>query len=334
MQLASLSAGASSPGETPDLDESRPDERAARVGLWFAGLQLSFEGPRTVLEHLARVPLAVVESSRLEGVAPQPADASRVAFASLSCRVIAATGHDVAGPGWALGSRGIHWQCHEGGGMAVTQRARARWQSGAAGFSAEATVVPSQRAAEGLLLSLASALLHRAGGAILHCASVELPEGVVAFVGPSGSGKSTACRHVSGASQFSLDRLAVVPVAGEAGLAATWLACPLPGGTPFEPSLPTARSRARPLQAVFRMRQADHGCRLGKCSTSQAVALLRESAFHAGSGGGAELELLAQLERLALSLPVANLHFSLGTSLGPLLRRWLSGGEPWPGEPA
>ena len=326
----------------------------ARVGIWFAGVRLTFEGPRTVLEHLARVPLAVVESSRLERIAPQPADDSRVAFASLSCRVFAATGHDVAGPGWALGSRGIHWQWHEGGGMAVTQRAEARWQSGPAGFSAEATVVPTQRAAEGLLVSLSSALLHRAGGAILHAASIELPEGVVAFIGPSGSGKSTACRHVSGASQFSLDRLAVVPLVGqtrsprrarptdlghealvsEAGLGTTWLACPLPGGTPFEPSLPTSCSRARPLQAVFRMRQVDRGCRLGECSTSQAVALLRESAFHAGPGAGAELELLAQLERLALSVRVANLHLSLGTSLGPLLSRWLSGGEPGQGESA
>ena len=127
MQLASLLAGASSPGEAPCPGETPgPDETPARVGIWFAGIQLTFEGPRTVLEHLARVPLAVVESSHLEGFAAQPADASRVAFASLSCRVFAATGHDVAGPGWALGSRGIHWQWHEGGG--TTHGARTAWR--------------------------------------------------------------------------------------------------------------------------------------------------------------------------------------------------------------
>ncbi len=307
---------------SPFLTALRTTE-AWQARVWFAGIQFTFEGPRTLLLHLSQSPLAVAiaEARVVNATAPQPArpDLHHLpSFARMTCRVSSAHGEDWVGSNCSLGPRGVVWQWEQDTGFAVTQQARAHWRLGPPGWEGKAILSPDPRAADGLLTALASALLHRAGGAILHAASVALPIGVVAFVGPSGAGKSTACQHVSEARPFSVDRLAVVPSASDG-----WMAYPMPGGTPSESDSLGGAASGVPLCAVLRIRHASRGCWIENCSASRAVALLRQSAFHAGQDPGAELELLAILERLAGRFPVATLHLSLGTSLGPVLRRWL-----------
>lgn len=320
---------------------------AAKLGLSFAGVHFWLEGPEGILSSLAEVPLALRLSALPAGVAePGGMLAQHSAHAVRPAGLVKV--RCVLDPAWRvsarsraeLGPRGVAWHWGAGGGHALTQHAEVRWRLGEGGeVCAEATLSASPRAAESLLTALASALLHRAGGAILHAASVELAGGVVAFVGPSGAGKSTACEHVVGARQFSLDRLAVVPAPSAAGVSAGWMAHPLPGGTRSQRGLPDAISLGRPLLAVLGVHKAPSGCELSVCARGQAVALLRAAAFHANRQPGAELELLAHLERLARELPVGGLHLSLGTSLEPLLSRWLvdagagrdlhvAGGEP------
>jgi energy-coupling factor transporter ATP-binding protein EcfA2 len=164
-------------------------------------------------------------------------------------------------------------------------------------------------------------LLHREGGAILHAASVELDGAIVAFVGPSGAGKSTACRHVAGATLFSVDRLAVRPAPGLPE--PMWVAHPLPGGTRSPADLASSAEGWRPLAGALRVHQAAEGAHIRSVGTAAAVALLRQSAFQIGAEPAAETELLASLERLATHVPVARLELALGASLTGELRRWL-----------
>jgi hypothetical protein len=231
--------------------------------------------------------------------------------------------------------RELHYEWRDGAEHGTAWGASARISMAAGEFSADASLAPSRRAGQNLLQMLAYALVRRSGGAVLHAASVELPkEGVVAFVGPSGAGKSTACEHVAAARFFSADRLAVVPGASPSPTSLGWSAHPLPGGTPLVDTLPASESAGRPLRAVLRIRQAQSGCWFEPCRGSRAVALLRESTFRVTRAAQSEAEQLSRLERLARALPVGELHFSLGTPLGPLLRSWFRDGTLGRGGPA
>jgi hypothetical protein len=290
-------------------------EESARLQVSFAGIHFTFVGPAPLLARVESTPRVMVLTDAAVGVEAESG-------VNVWCRLDAGIVAD-GGPRSGLGGRGVEWHWRGNCGEARTQHASARWERRAQRITAEATLAPHRRAAEGLLMVLAGALLHRAGGALLHSASVELPDGIIAFVGPSGAGKSTACEQVEGARQFSFDRLAVAPVERDAG-GRSWRAYPLPGGTPPSSDSPEPGSGGRPLIAILRVRQAAEGCWVEPCSTSQGVALLRESAFHANQGPATELELLELLEQLSLDVPIANLHFCLGTSLGPALSRWLT----------
>jgi hypothetical protein len=276
--------------------------------LFFAGIRFAFEGPAVLLEALAHVPCTHSSTGWAS-----PGDGG---VAHVCCAVAPLAGLELAG-GDPLARR-LEWAWQGGRALLRSRHARAELHGAAEGARAEARLTPNRRGAESLLTGLAAALLHRSGGAILHAASLELPEGVIAIIGPSGSGKSTASRQLDSGRVFSVDRLAVAPRSQD------WHAFPLPGGTRSPLDLPPATSARAPLRAVLRIRKAASGACLEPCSPAQAVALLRQSAFHSGYDAQAERELLAHLERLSDTVPVANLHSSLGTMLGPVLGRWLA----------
>lgn len=287
-------------------------------------MHFTFEGSDESLQAIAQAPMALrlTDFPRTSTGAAMQSGWDLAPVTRLRC-LLHAPGP--VGLGGALPqSREVAWEGSEQSGVVTARHAEAHWERGADGLRAEARLsAATPRAAESLLTALGAALLHRAGGAILHSASVELPEGVVAFVGPSGAGKSTACEHVVGGRHFSLDRLAVAPEA-DARSTRRWVAHPLPGGTPSDKSLPPSVALGRPLLAVLEIHKAPDGCELKMCSKSRAVALLRASAFHANRRRDVEIELLCHLERLAREVPVAELHLSLGTSLEPILSRWLA----------
>lgn len=283
----------------------------------FAGLCFALEGPGSLCADMLRASRVGHESA----VSPSAPAELRVA-----CELILlAEGAARRVPARA----GTRWEWSGDEGELVTRFGRARVWREARGFGAQVWVSSDPLAAHFMLSGLSSFVLHQAGGAILHAASVELDGGIVAFVGPSGAGKSTACQHVEGARLFSLDRLALTPSGTEdegvtgGGL---WLAHPLPGGTLPNPPIAHSTARELPLRAVLRIHQASEGAWVEPRCAAQAVALLRESAFQTGQRPSAELELLGLLERLASAVPVAGLHLSLGTKLRPLLGRWLASG--------
>jgi hypothetical protein len=281
----------------------------------FAGIHFTLEGAAESLERFVAVPRALL----LDGRQPTPGQAP--ALAHVICRVLGGEAPGTA-PDTLLRTREVDWAWDGDTGLATTPHAHVECQLHSGGARAEVSLGPGRRAAESALIALAAALLHRAGGGMLHAAAVELTGNVLACVGPSGAGKSTACRQIQGASFFSWDRLAVAPVAGTSGQV-QWMAYPLPGGTPPDPGALQAGSHGRPLRGVLRVRRSHEGCRLEKCSAGQAVALLRESWFNAHRGALGELELLGRLERMARAVPVTNLYFALGASLEPPLRRWI-----------
>jgi hypothetical protein len=238
---------------------------------------------------------------------------------------------------WRAGGDGV--DPHAGEGEVLTRFGCASVAERSTGTVARVWLSEDPRAAHLVLSGLASLLLHRQGGAILHSASVALDDRVLAFVGPSGAGKSTACRHLAEAELFSVDRLAVLPVPsrasapgasnpGVASAHAMWFAHPLPGGTRSEADLPSAPERWLPLAGVLRVQRPTPSSAAGSAhvraiSGAAAVATLRESAFQIGSEPSSEAELLAVLEALAFRVPVARLELSLGACLTPALRRWL-----------
>jgi hypothetical protein len=283
--------------------------------LCFGGIWFSFLGAPELLEYVAR---GAELPDRPQAVRPDPK--SRI-FARVRCRLAPAAIPELPGSPHGPETRTVSYERREGAEHAFAWGANAEILGGDGEYSADVNLAPSHRAARNLLALLAYALVRQAGGAVLHAASVELPEGVVAFVGPSGAGKSTACLHVDGAQFFAADRLAVVPTAGSA-----WSAHPLPGGTPLTAPMPVSTSAGRSLRAVLRIRQAREGCWFEPCRGTQAVALLRESTFRTAQTPQPEAELLSQLERLAGATSVGKLHFSLGTALGAVLRGWLSDG--------
>ncbi|HKO91727.1 MAG TPA: hypothetical protein VJU61_11265 [Polyangiaceae bacterium] len=302
--------------------------------LQYAGLGFSLQGPDDLLARFARV-----VSYDAGTVASSPArpggklDVEPLALATLECRL-----HEASPPTRRLESaseRGwLRWEWTGQEARVWTLSAEARISRRGADFSVELWLPRGDRAVQTLLGGLSSAVLHALGGAILHSASVYLDGGVIAFVGPSGAGKSTASRQAHG-SLFSIDRLAIAPLppAGASGRAplqgpSGWMAYPLLGGTLLDPGLPRAPSAWLPLHAVLRVHQAAHGCRVETCSPTGRLALLRESTYLGGHGASTELELLSRLERLSAEVAVARLHFSLGTSLTSLLRRFISQSPP------
>jgi hypothetical protein len=210
----------------------------------------------------------------------------------------------------------------------ATRSARALvWKaSGKDEYGAEAWLPPDSREATTLVGALSSAILHDAGGLLLHTASVLWESQVVAFLGPSGAGKSTACRQMRGAPLFSLDRVAVMP--HEPGALASdtssWFAYPLFGGTALDPGAPRAKPAWTPLGALLQVQQAPGIAHVERRWGARAIASLRESVFIGATDPEAELALLTRLERLRLDVPVGRLHFALGSCLVAPVSRWLS----------
>lgn len=234
--------------------------------------------------------------------------------------------------GAAEGPPRITWEWGREQGELRTRFGGARIRQENGGWVARAWLAPAPPAASFVLSGLCAMLVHRQGGVLLHAASVVLGgsrPGVLAFVGPSGAGKSTACGLVQGAAMFSLDRLAVLPsrtarLEGAAAAAATpWLSHPLPGGTASVGDMPSTAPRWLPLLGILRVVQHRGTSFVAPCSGASGVAALRESAFQAGVGPGAESELLATLDALGGAVPVGRLHQSLGFGSEPLLRGWL-----------
>jgi hypothetical protein len=224
----------------------------------------------------------------------------------------------------------LRWRWQSGTAEISTRSARAVvWRADGA-YAAEAWLPPCSRDTTTLVGALSSAVLHDAGGVLLHAASVLVDSRVVAFLGPSGAGKSTACRHMGGAPIFSLDRIAVMPrnpaaLSGPAPAGpAEWFAYPLFSGTALDPNAPRAKPGWAALRVCLRVHQAPHEAHIEACHGSRALAALRESAFSGGTDPSAELDLLERLGRLRAHVPVGRLHFALGSSLAPLVSRWLS----------
>jgi hypothetical protein len=259
-----------------------------------------------------------------------------------------------ATPSVSAGAGALCWQWRRaesgevagGVGEVLTRFGQASVAERPEGVVARVSLAEDPRAAHLVLSGLAALLLHRRGGCILHSASVALEGRVIAFVGPSGAGKSTACRHVTEAQLFSVDRLALLPVlAGAASPAepprrapgadaagsnragadmpVMWFAHPLPGGTRSALDLPSAPESWLPLAGVLRVVRGEQGAAVRSLTGASAVLALRESAFQIGSGASAEVELLSTLEALAHTLPVGRLELALGACLAPELRRWL-----------
>jgi hypothetical protein len=279
----------------------------------YAGVALSFAGPPSLLSCMARVP-----GWLMRDVAPA---------ASVTCQL-----HETTQPGpppFTASERGwLHWEWQSGTAQVMTRSGRGRvWKVGG-NYEAEAWLPPHPRAAVTMVGALASAVLHDLGGLLLHAASVRAESGVVAFIGPSGAGKSTACEHFGGAPLFSIDRLTVVPrktgFTGSQPAMQGWFALPVLGGTPVNPVAPRATPDWVALSAILRVHQSREGVHVEQCPTSRALATLRESAFTGGTERVAELELLARLERLAADVPIAHLHFGLGSCLETAVGRWLS----------
>ena len=285
-------------------------ELESRLELLFSGIHFIFEGPDALLAALERVPCARRETGEaLRGRADSEP----------SCLVSRLVALDAPDPHRPPQDRRLGWAWQGGRAVLRSRHASAELEGPPAATRGEARLTPNRRGAESLLTGLCGALLHRMGGTILHAASLELQGSVIALIGPSGAGKSTASRQLEGGRVFSVDRLAIAP-AGQQG----WLAFPLPGGTRSALDPPASSSVRAPLAAVLRIRKAARGVWLEPCAPAQAVALLRQSAFHSGLDAQAEQELLTHLERLAGEVPVANLHSSLGTLFGPALGRWLA----------
>jgi hypothetical protein len=293
----------------------------------FAGIRFEIEAPGALLEAISAVPqLCVLHTlGRDSGSRGGSGPSVHLRLKEVAEGILAAQSFQKT----PLGARDITWKSQGESGHAVTLQSRAEWRVVRSKLHAEGHVVGTPRAAESLLTSLASAALHHAGGAVLHAASVELPWGVVAFIGPSGAGKSTACRHLSGAKPFSIDRMAALPARApgecDARLAGkAWVAAPLPGGTGISPPSEPGAARGKPLALVLRVRHAKEQTSLFDCARVEAVSALRACAFHAGADARTEIELLARLEQLASDVPVANLHLLLGTELEPVLGSWLA----------
>jgi hypothetical protein len=321
----------------PSWLDDRAGARASRVT--FAGLELELTGDADACARLGRVARAGMLAAAAIGPDATALTANTPApkFAA-SCRLqmVPPPPTDRVVP-----QSGLGWDWTAEGGELVTRFAGARIAQVSGGsdgstldrragetgaFEGTAWLVDDARAPHHLLGGLAVLLTHRLGGGVFHAASIELDGAVVAFVGPSGAGKSTACRHVEGAPLVSVDRLALLPMPSSPlpRRGSRWFSHPLPGGTRPVPDMPGAFPGWRPLAAILRVQKAAAGTAIiAPASPASAVTLLRESTFQTGLRPSAEHELLAALERVVQHVPVVRLELQLGTSLKPLLRRWL-----------
>jgi hypothetical protein len=303
--------------------------------LSYAGISFSFRGPDVLLDFMDRSADRALDPT----VHGSPSDATLTAgkadlTGETAATQVACELHEATEPGPRLETprdRGwLSWEWNGGEARISTLSARARLWRLDTGYAVEAWLPLDYRSTRTLLGALYSAVLHDLGGFILHSASVLSGGGVVAFVGPSGAGKSTACRHMQEPT-FAIDRMAILPHPYESTSGSetpprsrTWYAYPLYGGTSIDPDKPRVAPRWSPLRAVLRVQQARGETRLATCSAATAVALLRESTYHAGPGVKVEQEVLERLERLASAVPIGRVHFGLGPSLTPAVGRWLS----------
>lgn len=313
----------------------RPAAGSPQQTLHHDGLCFSLEGADELVARAARV---ASYGPRTPSTAPQPEspedNAGQRSLAAIGCRLHQAP--PSAKPLKSRNERGwLRWEWTGDEARVWTLSGEARISRRASELWVEAWLPAGDRAVQTLLGGISSAILHALGGLIVHSSSVRLDGGVIAFVGPSGAGKSTASRQAKGASLFSVDRLAIVPLRAASGSrnAGTqgrggWLAYPLLGGTVLDPEMPRAPTAWSPLHAMFRVHQAPHECRVEASSPAGKLALLRESTYLGGHSANAELELLSRLEQLSTDVAVARLHFSLGTSLTALLRRSVPQSSP------
>jgi len=307
------------------------------------GLAFSFEGPRALLEPLT-------ELAERDG--PRERAATEPTLARIHCR-LQLVPLPVPRPTQPAELGWLRWEWVRDEASIWTRCARASIRRAGFGdlavprsmlglpseadpsplFTADVWLPADPHAVQTLMGGLCSAVLHAIGGAIVHASSVQLDGGVIAFLGPSGAGKSTASRLLGEGALFSVDRLAVAPIAvaaPEPGIGDraqrrhSWWAYPLFGGTWIEATMPRALPAWAPLRALFGVHQMRGDAFIETCSPIRALATLRESGLHGGQGAGMELEFLSRLQQLAAETPIARLHFGLGASLAPLIRRWLS----------
>lgn len=216
-------------------------------------------------------------------------------------------------------SREIRWEW--GGTRAQLETARVdamltRLSHGR--YAATARIVPDSNGASSLVTALASAIVSREGGVMLHASGIELDDGVVLFIGPSGAGKTTACNRAPGARAFTRDRAAVVPCATSP---TGWAAWRMPGGD--EIALPSSHDAMRPLLGILRVRRGDDGVSLQTRASVSAVVLLRESAQSGGRTEEDEQRHVRSLLALATAVPIGELRSVLSASLTGPVREWL-----------
>lgn len=166
------------------------------------------------------------------------------------------------------------------------------------------------------IASIASAIVEREGGLLMHAAAVEMDAAAVLFIGPSGAGKTTACSHMRGARWLAIDRVAV------AEIDLRWWVWRLPWGNKAGLTLDPSPLSHAPLAGILRVRQAER-LHIQTCQRFQALMLIRESARSGAATVHREENLLIHGERLSRAHPIGILDFPLGTDLTQAVREWL-----------
>lgn len=143
------------------------------------------------------------------------------------------------------------------------------------------------------------------GGVVMHSAALVREGDAVVLFGHSGAGKSTtsALALAQGCAVVSDDINLLEPRDGG------WWVVPVP----FSGSLSVTSTvdRPVPLRGLFHLNKAGAD-RCEPCSAAQAVSLLSGSAPFVNQDAYAAEDLLAVLTRLAVNLPVRELHFTRG----------------------
>ncbi len=175
-------------------------------------------------------------------------------------------------------------------------------------YAATALVPMDAWGTHSLLNGLSAAVVDRAGGLLVHAATVTLDGQALLFIGHTGAGKTTAANLCAGARWLGHDRAVLYPHRG------AWFVSGLPGGEAC--ALPRDARRVRPLGGIFAIA---HGSRpeLEDLSVARAAAVLRQSVQ--APAGAAEVELLGRVAALAASGRVRRLHTALGAPLTELL---------------
>ena len=216
----------------------------------------------------------------------------------------------------SLTHREVSWTWNGDRAVVETGRLRADLHRLSPGrYAASVRLAPCSAAASGVATAIASAIVHREGGLVLHAAGVELGGVAVLFVGPSGAGKTTASNHCPGAAWFARDRAAIVKTPRG------WECWGMAGGDPV--ALPRAERRVLPLGAILRVRRAESSPRVERSSGVRAVTALRESLQCGGSTVTEELRRMDALCEVIGSVPVGVIETRLEAPLTPMLIRWL-----------